>query len=81
MPEEICAVSKAEASQLFLDLLAGTANEAATETVVLNVALGLVAAGRFSHPSEAVPRATELLRDGVGKAKWHAFVEATQRLA
>ncbi len=80
-PEEICAVSKAEASQLFLDLLAGTANEAATETVVLNVALGLVAAGRFSHPSEAVPRATELLRDGVGKAKWHAFVEATQRLA
>ncbi len=76
-PSDLRPVEKTLAPQVFLETLEGTGPPARLGTVALNVALGLQAAGRADNLPQALDEAADLVASGVGKAKWDAFVEAT----
>ncbi|MGB0651816.1 MAG: anthranilate phosphoribosyltransferase [Thermoplasmatota archaeon] len=78
-PEALAPVAAEATAGLFQDLLAGRATGPLADTVHLNVAFALVAAGRASDLAAGLDQARELAASGVGTAKWDAYLAADQR--
>lgn len=77
-PEDIPTLAPEETAARFDEVLSGRATGPVADTVALNVAYGLVAAGQSSDLAAGLKKARELMAAGVGKAKWDAYLAATR---
>lgn len=77
-PDQVAPVPAAEAPDLLRALLAGRKEGPRADTIALNAAFALVAAGRASDLSDGVRQAQDLLASGVGNAKLEAYLAATR---
>lgn len=76
--EDLEPVAADDAPRLLGAILSGQETGPRADAVALNVAFGLVAAGKATDLADGVRQARALLASGVGKDKWEAFVAATR---
>ena len=74
---EIQIKTKEEAIRSFVDVLNNTANQAMTETTILNAAGGLIVAGISENFEEAVETASKTVKDGKAFSLLEEFVKDT----
>ncbi len=77
-PAVLAPVAAAEVPELMKSVLGGTAASAITDTVALNAALGIHAAGHAADLPAALERARQLIADGKPLERLDAYVAATQ---
>ncbi len=77
-PDELLPVPPGEGAARLEALLGGGGADVWHDTVALNAAFGLVAAGQAASLQEALAQAREILRSGQGKHKLEAFLAATR---
>lgn len=76
-PEDLLPLQGHAASARFFEILSGTATGAVRDTILLNVAFGLMAAEQVADIQEGLAKAAGL----TGKGKWDAYLAATRSLA
>ncbi len=79
-PQVLAPVPAAEVPALMESVLGGTAPPAIADTVALNAALGIHAAGRAADLAAAFARAREIVQSGAALTKLRAYVEATRQV-
>lgn len=80
-PEEIAPVPADAAPALLHDLLAGKGDTARSDTVALNAAFALHAAGTVPDLESGVETARQLMTEGIGNAKLETYLAATRQAA
>jgi anthranilate phosphoribosyltransferase len=77
-PEDLAAVPREEAPALLARILGGQEPGPRSDAVALNAAFALVACGKANDLAHGVARAQAILRSGVARHKWEAYLAATR---
>ncbi|MCA1811961.1 MAG: anthranilate phosphoribosyltransferase [Halobacteriales archaeon] len=77
-PEALAPVPREEAPALLSRILSGEEMGARGDAVALNAAFALVACGKANDLPHGVDRARSILRSGVARHKWEAYLAATR---
>jgi anthranilate phosphoribosyltransferase len=77
-PEDLGPVPREEAPLLLARILGGQEPGPRSDAVALNAAFALVACGKANDLAHGVGRAQAILRSGVARHKWEAYLAATR---
>lgn len=77
-PEALAPVPREQAPALLSRILAGEDTGPRADAVALNAAFALAACGKANDLAHGADRAHAILRSGVARAKWEAYLAATR---